>query len=365
MSIDKYEELSSNYASEITPLTREESGTVVYQSINAKSGALNCKKISKIIGRFFAAMKFKYAQNFSLFEHILYFCTLSLGSYAGVLIRIYLIKFSRDNIHIFPSFYAQFVGSAVMGFAASHQKLLENVHKSLYQGITTGLCGSITTFSTLNSEASKLLFMRDKTPIGMVFEWSTVLIIGLIVSIGSLYFGKHLALISPLCDHRFKKKEFFRQRKPCRIIVPAFIIVFWACSTALIIGLMQHFGLNELLFSIVFCFVGTYIRWHLAPLNLIFNNFKLGTFIANISGVFILGTLSVVSSHFKSELSDIEHSIIKGLTNGFCGCLTTVSTFVMELSILSLKDSYLYGAASIILAQFILALIRGVYVWSI
>ena len=364
IKIAEHYQLSDSYISEITPLVGEEPSHD-YQSVHERDDVLENEENIGIIEKFKSIKIFKYVQVFSFFEHIIYFCTLSLGSYAGVLIRIYLIEISQYNILVFPSFYAQLVGSAIMGFTASHKNLIENIHKSLYQGIATGLCGSITTFSTWNFEATEVLFMKDGTHIVQILGWITVLIVGLVLPVGALFLGKHLARLSPLHHHRSDMNEIIRPRKACLIVVLVFIVVFWACSTALIIFLAHYFEQNELLFCVVFCFIGTYIRWHLAPLNLLFNNFKLGTFFANISGVLILGLLSILISHFEGELSEIEFSIIKGVAVGFCGCLTTVSTFAMELSTLPLKASYSYGAASIIFAQIILMAIRGVYVWSI
>ena len=60
------------------------------------------------------------------YKHLVYFCALSVAAYAGVLIRIYLAKLAQwDSLPLFPSFYAEVVGTTIMGLTISHKKLLE------------------------------------------------------------------------------------------------------------------------------------------------------------------------------------------------------------------------------------------------
>lgn len=39
--------------------------------------------------------------------------------------------------------------------------------------------------------------------------------------------------------------------------------------------------------------------------------------------------------------------VLQGVQHGFCGCLTTVSTWVVELHSLRRKHAYFYGTASV------------------
>ena len=309
----------------------------------------------------------KYVQRGSLLDHVVYFCALSVASYAGVLARIYLGDLAQwDGIPLFPSFYAEFVGTAIMGFIISHKKLLDaGGHKALYHAIATGLCGSITTFSSWNSEAAIVLLQLERAPPNnaeRIIGWFTTLLVGVGMPVAALHFGKHIAHLSPLSDYKNEGEEPFRN--VCMTVEKIAIIVAWCCCTPLVIALPYLYQKYDLMFSLIFSFVGTYIRWHLAPLNSLLANFKLGTFIVNVLGSWILGATLVLADHFADQLDQLETSILNGVTTGFCGCLTTVSTFAVELTILRPTGSYVYGLCSILLAQAGLVVIRGSYKWT-
>lgn len=82
-------------------------------------------------------------------------------------------------------------------------------------------------------------------------------------------------------------------------------------------------------------------------------------------GSWILGATLVLKKHFAGQLDQLGVAALTGVTTGFCGCLTTVSTFAVELTSLSLRGTYIYGLCSVILAQLGLVIIRGVYLWTV
>ena len=309
-----------------------------------------------------------YHQNASIVEHVVYFCALAVASYVGVVIRIYLSHLSRWNgVPLFPSFSAELVGTAIMGFIAAHKKLLADNHKVVYQAIATGLCGSITTFSSWNSEAAEtLLQIGQENPDNAtrIIGWVTTLILGIGMPVAALHFGRHLAYLSPWSDLKLRENASHAQ-KFCMKLESIVFIVAWTLLTCVAIAIPYHFSRFEIMFSIIFASLGTYLRWHLAPLNSTSTKFKLGTFIVNVGGSWILAGTLVAKAHL-SGLLGTQHLgvlVLSGVATGFCGCLTTVSTFASELTSLSLAWSYLYAIASLLSAQLGMVIVRGTYEW--
>ena len=312
-----------------------------------------------------------YWQKAGVLEHVVYFCALAIASYAGVVIRIYLSKIAQWNgVPLFPSFSAELVGTVIMGFIGAHQKSLASSHKALYQSIATGLCGSITTFSSWNSEAIQVLLQIDQDRpdnVTRIIGWITTLILGVGMPAGALLFGRHLSLLSPWSDHWQEGGNAVENHSKFFIMLEGIsFFLLWVLLTCLIVALPYHFSRLDLMFSIIFASFGTYVRWHLAPLNSLFKNFKLGTFIVNVGGAWILGAMFIAKRHYSNQLgaSHLVVQVLSGVATGFCGCLTTVSTFAVELTSLSLAWSYVYAVSSILSAQFGLIIVVGVYEWT-
>lgn len=311
-----------------------------------------------------------YRQKGSLWEQLVYFCALSVASYVGVVARIYLAELAEWNgVPFFPSIYPEVVGTAIMGFISSHESLLQVKHKAVYQAIATGLCGSITTFSSWNSEAVTVLLQIDQVTVNnvtRVIGWLTIILLGLGMPFAAFSFGKHVACLSPWNDQRLLPDPTNNQPTRRCITMEGFaFVIIWMLFTTIGIVIPYHFNRLDLLFSIVFSAFGTYVRWHLSPLNSAFTSFKLGTFIVNVLGAWVLGAAVVSRRYLGSSLEsdDIVLQMLIGLGTGFCGCLTTVSTFAVELTSLPLLSTYIYAFSSILLAQIGLIVIRGTYEW--
>lgn len=305
-------------------------------------------------------------QKGNLCEHIGFFCSLAAASYVGVLSRIYLSKLANWNgVPLFPSLIPQMVGTVLMGFVISHKTLLATTRPFLYQAITTGLCGSITTFSSWNSEAVSTLLQTGQVPpdnLVRVFGWLTTLLLGLGMSVGALTVGQHLALLSPWSNSNLSKREdreAFSGNLECCV---SFLL--WLILTVLVVAIPYTLSRYDLLFSSLFASFGTYLRWHLAPLNSVFSNFKLGTFLVNVVGAWILGGVVAAQHHIHANSGTIVQDVLAGVGAGFCGCLTTVSTLAVELCTLPLGASYLYALFSILVAQVGMILVQGTLQWS-
>ena len=114
-------------------------------------------------------------------------------------------------------------------------------------------------------------------------------------------------------------------------------------------------------YSAVFGVVGAYLRYRLSHYNPTYKNFPIGSFIANIFGTYVLAVLTLMSKFFVSYSNHHTMAVIFGLAYGFCGNLTTISTFVNELNNLPRKAGYIYGLVSTIVAQIGVIMILDIY----
>lgn len=61
----------------------------------------------------------------------------------------------------------------------------------------------------------------------------------------------------------------------------------------------------------------------------------------------------------------ISCQVFQGLMDGFCGALTTISTWIVELTTLKRSAAHLYGALSIGVALALLVAIMGTFRWTV
>jgi len=114
-------------------------------------------------------------------------------------------------------------------------------------------------------------------------------------------------------------------------------------------------------FCCIFAPFGTVIRWQLSRWNPKFPTFPIATFGVNVVGSLLVGIFSI--SKLYTDPSSIGFSILGAMVTGFCGCLTTVSTFENECRLLNLSNSWRYASCSVIGAQILLLILNGPYYW--
>jgi|ERR1700739_3662227 fluoride exporter len=106
----------------------------------------------------------------------------------------------------------------------------------------------------------------------------------------------------------------------------------------------------ELILLVVGALAGAFLRYKIVSSPMLLGALPLNVLFVNIIGSFILGIFSVVSAFWNL---DTKYSILVAV--GFCGSLTTMSSFALETS--NLLDNRLYYTSTInVMANVLLSL---------
>ena len=267
----------------------------------------------------------------------------------------------------------------------------------LFIGLATGFCGSFTSFSSWQRDLFLSLSNaapinapapgQSTTPIprnpGFSFlALLATLIITPTLCLGALQAGAHLALA---LESTLPSLPFVFTR---RFLDPAVVpLSLFAWAGAVIMAILppdrpgglstppahatwaQETWRGDAIFALVFAPVGCLARFYISiVLNPRLPSFPLGTFAVNILGTLCLGVFYDLQrvplpETFAGE-SRAMCQILQGLEDGFCGCLTTISTWVAELKGLQRWHSYIYGLASALGGLAIMVLVMGMLLWS-
>lgn len=332
---------------------------------------------------------------------------LTLFSILGTLARLglqALVASYPGSPVIFPSLWPNFAGSLIMGFLAEDGKLFSNhnhhhrnntsppdeeapttvpslaskkahtaLKKSipLYIGLATGFCGSLTSFSSFMRDV--FLAMSNDLAVPFVarnggYSLSAVLgvvIITLSVSLSGLFLGAHVAIalegVLPCLSARFT-----------RVVLDRAAVVLglgmWLGAVMLCVfppdrGEEEEAWRGAVTFALVFAPAGCLMRfWLSVRLNGLVARFPVGTFTVNVLGTLVLGVAWDVA-HVASG-SVVSCQVLQGVQDGFCGCLTTVSTWVGELAALRRRHAYVYGGVSVGVGLGVLVGVMGGLRWG-
>ena len=85
---------------------------------------------------------------------------------------------------------------------------------------------------------------------------------------------------------------------------------------------------------------GAFLRYKITESPLLFNTLPLNVLIVNVIGAFILGAFVILSEQWNL---DGRYSLLAAV--GFCGSLTTMSSFALDSS--NLLDNQHYGALAV------------------
>ncbi|CDR37679.1 CYFA0S01e14796g1_1 [Cyberlindnera fabianii] len=306
------------------------------------------------------------------FNEVRLLCILSFFAIVGVLARKGItVLTTYDGSFLGGVIWANFAACVVMGLATQSSEFWkdEPVPKAkiqLYTGITTGFCGTFSSFSSLILEA----FIKSADiQIGHyyhyrngaygIMECASVMISHICISIAGLHFGKHLM-------------KFHDRKTPLNIgilenVVAVAGIASWIAVIVLIVIKSWRSWTFACIVSPIACWTRFYVsKW----LNPKVSGFPMGTFTVNVAASVILAILNLLNRGKTSHDGRLVNSIlschmIQGLEDGFCGTLSTVSTFVAELYTLKSPRSYRYGFVSLAVSYILMLLILGSYNWTI
>ena len=331
-------------------------------------------------------------------------------SIAGTLLRLVIecLTFYPGSPVNTSVLWANIGGSLLMGFLSEDQELFRignprtntnnpTVHKKtipLYIGLTTGFCGSLTSFSTFIRDGFLALSNDLPVPNGPYSEVSlftsapigatapnggfsfmalvAVLITEVGLSLAGLFFGAHLAIgVAPQMPN-IPQRWLSRVLDPVTVIIAILLWVAIICLVVLLPTASKQITLwspeiwrGPVLFSLVFAPVGCLARFFISlKLNGRIASFPLGTFVVNVGGTMILGMAYSLQHASISGVSFVGCQVLQGVMDGFCGCLTTVSTWILELADLRKRHAYLYATLSIVVALCALILEIGILKWT-
>jgi fluoride exporter len=245
----------------------------------------------------------------------------------------------------------------------------------LYVGLATGFCGSFTSFSSFIRDAFLALSDDLSMPVGSntprnggysFMAVVAVLIITVTVSISALHLGAYLAIFLEPYTPSF---PYTLTRK---IIDRAAVVLAWGSWIGAVFLAIwppdrdsdgPEIWRSRAVFALVFAPLGCLCRFYASLyLNGKIPSFPLGTFAVNIFGTMILG-MSWDLQHVPAG-GVVGCQVLQGVEDGFCGCLTTVSTWVSELAALRRNHAYKYGAASFVAGLCFLVVIMGSLRWT-
>ncbi|GAM88862.1 hypothetical protein ANO11243_068960 [Dothideomycetidae sp. 11243] len=252
---------------------------------------------------------------------------------------------------------------------AHHVKVKKTI--PLYIGLATGFCGSFTSFSSFMRDAF-LALSNDLTspyshPIPRHNGYSVLAVLAVLLyepalSLAALFVGAHAALLfdtfTPSIPYTITR----------HILDPAIVILAFGSWIAVVLVAVfppDKSWRGEALLALIFAPPGCLARFYASvKLNPLVPSFPTGTFAVNVFGSTVLAVAFVLQR--VSGVAGLEACMaLQGLQDGFCGCLTTVSTWVAELQGLRRRHAYIYGVASVGAALAIMVVIMGSVKWGV
>lgn len=344
-----------------------------------------------------------------------------LGNYARQGLE-YLTNYEPSYVRPTTVLWANCGGCIMMGLCQDLRELFfyANEYHVLFLSITTGFCGSFSSFSTMIIEmftysaslTNENIATGSRLPNRAygIMEFLSVMIVHLGVSLSGLLLGRKLGkevLIPYFISRPTKTEVSLTDNEPTEpsdnsgeviektdsYVEPEYYTPRWCVYILFGLDLFLTYMSIPILVMIIIltAFYGNYSRgvWTLPVLFGIpgsflryylskwFNNrkslsmFPVGTFIANISATLILSILIMVQrgqkngqTHERIINNKNTCHIVQALGSGFCGSLSTVSTFINEAHQKDISYILRYYFITIFCAYCLCVITLGSYSWT-
>lgn len=326
-------------------------------------------------------------------------------SQLGAITRVVMQQIAKaDEQNESSVLWANFVGTLLLGFANTCKPQMDRAGITpLFYAVTAGFCGALTSFSTWMFEVVRWavawpqpVVINDGLSVLRMHNRALSVASGLLVDLGVAYMGYEMGRVcgqpyanqkeqdaeaAPLvgkarpnlrtqqtvlvrtmtdCNYMHGNQELdpppsVRRRLLAGVVENAVVMqlaAFALCSTAVTLGAAggAAFGRTSeaMLFTVLFAPLGSLLRYWLGiRLNAWPEHFRLGTFIANFVACGIAVATVVAQAHgdcFKAH--PWTEGALKGVISGFCGALSTMSTFVAQLHEMDRVHAPMYAILS-------------------
>eukprot|EP00252_Welwitschia_mirabilis_P012230 TRINITY_DN27168_c0_g1_i1.p1 TRINITY_DN27168_c0_g1~~TRINITY_DN27168_c0_g1_i1.p1 ORF type:complete len:389 (+),score=24.51 TRINITY_DN27168_c0_g1_i1:391-1557(+) len=300
-------------------------------------------------------------------DNLMILSYLVIFSIFGVLIRYGLqllcgeqnLKITSYNSALHIALPPNMVGCYFMGWVGiAFKHSLPNQY--IATGLSTGLMGSITTFS---------LWIHEMVHLTMKGHWvrgNIGLLIGMELPYMSMLVGRDTAnflkyAMSCLGKKKDKSKDLPLSTNEKQLKHPSVLpiigsIILWGGFLMLYIFDINSKNRTILWIACVVSPFGTWLRWLLARLNnggphnsMCLQWMPFGTLFANLIATNMLQLLYLLGIKVCNEKASLW---IKGINLGFVGCLSTVSTMIIEIYTMREKGQLWKGYAYILISVF-------------
>ncbi len=268
---------------------------------------------------------------------------------------------------------ANILGSLVMGSLIGGQEYLLPRFPALYVGLTTGFCGSLTTFSSWSNSAA-VLFARGAPALGVacmlsgLFATLSAVIIGHRVGSQLLKWCRgepgddRMSLAHPEAPAPTRQITAYPRYHSYQLhwIAACAVVLVGASAAALAASLASGDVSSAMLpLALLLAPLGATLRYFLASYNRRCPSFPAFTLACNAIGTAITSSGAAMAG----VATPTSRLLISSSALGFAGSLSTVSTFVNECRLLPAPKAAVYAASTLAVGNLV-ALVAFRAIWQ-